>query len=457
MKIPHLMLVAVSAIAFTLLSFTNLPSDYAEQWNRVTSLLKNKLPESAEKVLDSIEQKAIKDKNQTQLLKTYLFRPNIFSETIEEDHNQYSIKYLETKVGQLDAVHDAILHAELARSYFNYCVFHIDIFGFNPYNTPIEGDITKVNMKYWDKATFQTVIDRHFAEALKPVEALKKARTKDFVILYDNYPDSAQKNLMYEPSMYEFLLHCAAYCYSTRATNENINEEWNTDLWWKPAAEFAKTELGDFDSEWIKALKLYQKLITYSIEQKSNDLLVYNDYKRLKLVNNYFNDKDLYKKSLETLKKRYPDNPVTAEISLDIAEILVYQFDLNNSDSTHFDNLQKAKALYDEIIAKFPNTSYAEQSKEIISSIESPYVSLRYLPTQLPNEPIPAVLEYKNVTHPYYRIVKINRETYTGKIDADFLQKKEIVAEGEFDLPAETDYRTHTTLVLLPPLEIGRY
>ncbi|MBR5028054.1 MAG: hypothetical protein IKX51_02425, partial [Bacteroidales bacterium] len=404
-----------------------------------------------------IEQKAIKDKNQTQLLKTYLFRPNIFSETIEEDPSQYSIKYLETKVGQLDAVHNAILHAELARSYFNYCVFHIDIFDFNPYNTPIEGDITKVNMKYWDKATFQTVIDRHFAEALKPVEALKKARTKDFVILYDNYPDSAQKNLMYEPSMYEFLLHCAAYCYSTRATNENINEERSTDSWWKPAAEFAKDELGDSDSPWIHALKLYQKLIAYSIEQKNNDLLVYNDYKRLKLVNNYFNDKDLYKKSLETLKKRYPDNPVTAEISLDIAKMLVEQYDLNEYDSTYFDNLQKAKALYDEIIAKFPNTSYAEQSKEIISSIESPYVSLRYLPTQLPNEPIPAVLEYKNVTHPYYRIVKINRETYSGKIDADFLQKKEIVAEGEFDLPAETDYRTHTTLVLLPPLEIGRY
>ena len=262
---------------------------------------------------------------------------------------------------------------------------------------------------------------------------------------------------MYEPSMYEFLLHCAAYCYSTRATNENINEERSTDSWWKPAAEFAKAELGDFDSEWIKALKLYQKLIAYSIEQKNNDLLVYNDYKRLKLVNNYFNDKDLYKKSLETLKKRYPDNPVTAEISLDIAKMLVEQYDLNEYDSTYFDNLQKAKALYDEIIAKFPNTSYAEQSKEIISSIESPYVALRYLPTQLPNEPIPPVLEYKNVTHPYYRIVKINREIYTGKIDADFLQKKEIVAEGEFDLPAETDYRTHTTLVSLPPLEIGRY
>jgi hypothetical protein len=223
-------------------------TDYSTLWKSVNDNLNNNLPESAEKVLDSIEQKAIKDKNPTQQLKTYLFRPSIFSKTIEEDPSQYSIKYLETKVGQLDAVHDAILHAELARSYFNYCVFHIGIFDFNPYNTPIEGDITKVNMKYWDKATFQTLIDRHFAEALKPVEALKKARTKDFVILYDNYPDSAQKNLMYEPSMYEFLLHCAAYCYSTRATNENINEERSTDSWWKPAAEFAKAELGDSDS-----------------------------------------------------------------------------------------------------------------------------------------------------------------------------------------------------------------
>ena len=140
-------LIAAVACLFMAIATNAQNNNYAEMWTRAKNALANKLPESAEKVLDSIEQKAIKDKNQTQLLKTYLFRPNIFSETIEEDHNQYSIKYLETKVGQLDAVHDAILHAELARSYFNYCVFYIGIFDFNPYNTPIEGDITKVNMK----------------------------------------------------------------------------------------------------------------------------------------------------------------------------------------------------------------------------------------------------------------------------------------------------------------------
>ena len=82
---------------------------------------------------------------------------------------------------------------------------------------------------------------------------------------------------------------------------------------------------------------------------------------------------------------------------------------------------------------------------------------------QLSNEAIPAVLKYKNVTHPYYKIVKVSEkelEKLNGMHRDDMyqaLKKKSAVVEQELTLPAETDYRRHNTLIALPALDCGIY
>ena len=110
------------------------------------------------------------DNNPTQLLKTWLYRQNIFQFTVEEDPDQHFIQYAETKIGQLDEVHNALLHEEIAKAYAEYLdqnEWRISE------NLPIDGDISKVEMKYWDKESFKTRINQHYDEALKPVEALR--------------------------------------------------------------------------------------------------------------------------------------------------------------------------------------------------------------------------------------------------------------------------------------------
>ena len=91
-------------------------NNYETMWKTVKENLEKDLPESAEKELNAIEEKASKDKNQTQLLKTWLYRQNIMLRTVEEDPEQAFIQYIETKVGQLDEVHDALLHEEIAKA-----------------------------------------------------------------------------------------------------------------------------------------------------------------------------------------------------------------------------------------------------------------------------------------------------------------------------------------------------
>ena len=86
--IATLLLDAMTFISFAKAKNTPIPDDYEPKqdkyetmWKKFEEHLKNSLPESADKVLESIEQKALNEKNQVQLLKAYLFKQKVMVET----------------------------------------------------------------------------------------------------------------------------------------------------------------------------------------------------------------------------------------------------------------------------------------------------------------------------------------------------------------------------------------
>ena len=432
-------------------------NNYETRWKKVKENLEKDLPESAEKELDAIEKQAAKDKNQVQLLKTYLYRQNIFQRTIEEDPDQHFIQYAESKVGQLDEVCNALLHEEIAKAYAEYLEADEWIIS---ENLPIDGDLSKVEMKYWDKESFRTCINQHYAEALKLVEALKKAKTEDFMALYEN-KDNNEKYIEYEASMFEFMFHRVANYYQEQADADDV--EGDTEAWWLPAKDFVKADFGNDDNPLTKCLKIFQDLMAYNLKNKNEDVLIYNDFKRFEFVNGILDEDDKYQAAMEALKAQHADNPLSAEITSLIARNMIDQQDSHSEDSAYFDNYKKAKALCEEAIAKFPKSSGAKNCQNLIKRIEAPQIDMSLNSVQLPNEVIPTVLEYKNVTAPYIKIIKVS-ENELKKLDElrkeDLLKelnKMKAVEEAELSLPVETDYRQHSTLIALPTLECGFY
>ena len=326
MKRTTIIIATVALVAIGLLAFATPDktpdnpktpkNNYETMWKKVKENLEKNLPESAEKELDAIEQQASKDKNQVQLLKTYLYRQNIFQFTIEEDPDQHFIQYAESKIGQLDEVCNALLHEEIAKAYAEY--LNDNEWRINE-NLAIDGDLSKVEMKYWDKESFKTRINEHYAEALKAVEALKKAKTEDFMVLYEN-KDNNKEYIEYETSLFEFIFHRVANYYQEQADADDVEGE--TDDWWLPAKDFVKADLGSDDSPLIKCLKIYQDLIAYNLKQKNEDVLIYNDFKRLEFVNNTLGillHYTQYQAAMEDLKAQHKDNPLSAEITSLIA------------------------------------------------------------------------------------------------------------------------------------------
>ena len=90
-----LLLLATALLSFGLLTNNDdkpMKNDYETLWKRFEEKLDDDLPESAEKVLNEIEKKAEKDKNQVQLLKTILYRQKVMAETVEDAYEQAYIK-----------------------------------------------------------------------------------------------------------------------------------------------------------------------------------------------------------------------------------------------------------------------------------------------------------------------------------------------------------------------------
>ena len=432
-------------------------NNYETMWKKVKENLEKNLPESAEKELNAIEEQALKDKNQVQLLKTILYRQNIFQFTIEEDPDQHFIQYAESKLGQLDEVGNALLHEEIAKAYADY--LESNQWRINE-NLPVDGDLSQVEMKYWDKESFKTRINQHYQEALKPVEALKKAKTEDFMVLYEN-KNNNERYIEYEASLFEFMFHRVANYYQQQSDADDVVGE--TDAWWLPAKEFVKADLGQTDNPINQCLKIYQDLIAYNLKGNNEDVLIYNDYKRFGFVNDILDKDDRYQAAMEDLKAQHKDNPLSAEITSLIARNLMNQQEGNSNDSAYFDNYRKAKTMCEEAIAKFPKSTGAKNCQNLIKRIEEPQVDLSLNSVQLPGEAIPAVLQYRNTIAPYYRIVKVSEkdleklDEMNKKEKLKELGKRKAVVEQELSLAPETDYRSHSTLIALPALERGIY
>ena len=462
MKRHLLIIIGVLLAAATLISFRLLTNNdnkpmptnpYEKLWKQFNEHLENDLPESAGKTLDQIEQKAVKDGDQVQLLKSFLYRRKVMFTTVEDDSDQAWLEYALAQLDRLDTVPQAVLHCEIACIYAEYLDDNLSSINDN---IAIDGDLNGVEMKYWDKKTFERLIDEHFSLALQPIPQLKAVNSKDYLTLYER-PDPYY--LRFEPTMFDFLFHRVTNHYRNNADADDLDPEWDTQLWWLADMEFAKADLGDSDNAIIRCLRIFQQLIN---ENRDNEnLLLYNDYKRYSFVNGIIKEHALYQQAIQSLRERYRDNEQYSNLSAELAGNLIEQYREFPNDSAYYDNYQRAAAICREGIEAYPKHCY--DCKHTLEYLQSPDLHFSFNEVQLPNENIPVVMEYRNLRSPYYKIVKVT-EKDLKKMDNLYgqelmatLRKKSAHKDGIVTIPEETDLLSHSAIVALPPLEEGFY
>ncbi|MBO4327795.1 MAG: hypothetical protein J5831_00110, partial [Bacteroidales bacterium] len=221
----------------------------------------------------------------------------------------------------------------------------------------------------------------------------------------------------------------------------------------------AKADLGDSDNAIIRCLRFYQQLILQN--QDNEDLMLYNDYKRLVFVNGILKEYEPYQKAIRNLMDKHRGNKQFAGLSNCLAASLIQQYESNSDDSAYFDNYRQAAEICKQAIYAYPKDS--DECRHTLEYLNHPQVEFALNEVQLPNENIPVVMEYRNVEHPYYKIYKVTEKELKelNKLYEKELKEKLLKIhpdlEGAIDLPAETDLRSHSAIAALPPLEEGYY
>jgi len=394
MKIKQLILTAITLLFMA--SCTKAQSTYDSQWNEFNENISKRLPESAQKIIDEIESLATAEKNDVQLLKVAVKRSEVF-QLNSENMVDTTINYCKAYLPKLSDVSQAILKIEIAKKCNDFS-YHYN------YNSE--------------------EIENQYISALENLKALKKTSMSIYKPLFDD--DKTKFEIELEPTAYDYILHNLLNFY-----------------------------VEDLDEYLEKYNTLYAKLIDFDYNNKYIKAADYNKINHIESLVNYYQDNKhnaLYFNELNDLLKNCKDNVTIARIKSSQANIMM----LN-------ENYVEALRLCEEVIAMDSISEVYTICKECKKSILDKSVSIEMQHVQVPGLPIPVGLTYKNTTNPSYRIYKVHTKDISKKYHYNLeeivklLTFKEIVIEKTINIQAETDYKSHSSLVSIPALEVGSY
>ncbi|MCF7561174.1 carboxypeptidase-like regulatory domain-containing protein [Sabulilitoribacter multivorans] len=441
-------------------------ADYDDLWTKVEQFETEGLVQSALKTVENISQKASKDKNHPQLIKTMLFKSK-FALVLEEDAQLKIIKDFKKQIELSEFPTKNVLESILANLYWQY--FNQNRWQF--YNrTKTTEKVDAEDFRAWDLQTLFDEIHLHFQNSLQNGLILQLEPLSHYDALLNLQKDSK----IYRPTLFDFLNHEALAFYKTNETNIT-----------KPAYKFEidnpdflgevvtfsslKIESKDSTSLQLNALKIYQDLVQFHLKDKEPFALADVNIERLKFINQHatFNDKEtLLLQVLKAESSKIKSHEVSGLYDFEIASLYYNQSQKYQpiSNEEHRWKAKEAIEICNAVISKFPENTGSEKCKVLKQHIEQQTLQITtedYLPIQ---KHVRLLVRYKNLNSLQFAIYKLNRnqleklnKLYRKEEQHFFIKKLEVDKNWENTLRNENDYQTHSTEVLVPKLNNGTY
>jgi uncharacterized protein YfaS (alpha-2-macroglobulin family) len=446
----------------TMLKFMN--DSYPELWKQVDSLDRLGQPKSALEIVDKIYEKAAKDENPTQIIKSTLYL-NRYNAMLEEDGLVKAINRMSEQVEKAEFPVKPILQSMLAEGYYSY---------FNNQQWKIRDRSATAN---FEKADIQTWSEKDFVEktvelylASMSDERIKQVKLTDLSeILY--YAD--KDGIALRSTLYDFLAHRAVDYFSndqTYLTKPAYQFTIDKSEYFAEADAFAalKIETKDTESLKHKAMLIYQDLIKTHLDDADKSALIDADLKRLTFVYNNYNGvgkNNFYEATLQNMQKRHLENPMSAEIAAKIANLYVADasnYDRNKGDDYKW-NYKTAYNIANDAIKKHPNSIGASQCQAIIANIEQKSLGVTMEQVNAPNQAILAIAYYRNVEKAYVKVIATTHDEVQefGKVGRDIwlqkLNERTAVKSFSLDFKNDGDFRPHDLEFKIEGLNHGLY
>ncbi len=439
------------------MSQTNNP--YTLNWKRVSEFEKKGLTQSALEEVRKIFSLAVKDANEPQQIKSAMYQMK-YRNMVEEDNAQNNLQYLDTLRDHATGAAKNILQSMQAEAYWAYQRSQ----RYRLYNRTALTEENSHDITTWSNEKLHNTITRLYKASLENKNLLQNTPVTKFEAILDKGKNTAHLR----PTLYDFLAHQALeYFVSTERdlTKPSYSFIIKDPKAFSPASEFSKSAFATSDSTslYYNALLVFQDLLKFHIANKNEDALIDADIRRIQFVYDHgvFVKKDsLYHNALKELQSRYSENSSVAQAGYLQAVLFNSSAESAKPDSN---GKIKAKAIAEEMIRKYKGSEGAINSQNLINSILQPNIVLEVEKVNLPGQPFRNFIRYRNVQEMYFRIVPINRNFLNdlwGKGENEvwsMILKQKHLKSFKIELPAETDFRTHSVEVKMDPLPVGMY
>lgn len=439
---------------------------YESLWEKVEKLETEDLSKSALKLIETISKKARIEKNETQIIKSLLYKSK-FALILEEDAELNIVNDFKAEIAIAEGSTKNILHNYLANIYWQY--FQQNRYTF--YNrTTTETKVDTVDFRTWDLNTLFQEIDTHFQASLEHPEALQKLPISNFNVILNKVKGSSE----FRPTLFDLLAHNALSFYTTSENSiQKPADAFQIDnaevLCEAYSFSFLNTYSTDTYSLQSKALKIFQQLVSFHFGNADIRPLVSVDIERLLFIHQFatFADKDnLLIEVLQNSAESIKNSPLSGLYTFEIAYRYQQMGGTYNpqTNEEHQWKLKEAIALCDKVIATFPKSRAAEKCQALKSQIETPFIQL-LTEKHIPNNTIGRLLvtykNYETIQLTAYKIsqkqLKELNELYPEAKKLTFLKNLPVQTTWNSTLKTENDFQTHSTEISMPALANGYY
>ena len=430
---------------------------YRREWRQIDSLLGQRLPASAYKIIVEVYNKAYKNHQQMAALKAQLY----YFRTVGFHDGEDTVRIREARIllKKATGTERLIWHSILAQLYFEYYLRH----SWELSSRTALATTVSDNLKEWDADQFMSAIAKHCQRSLD-VGAIDVPIGDYAAIL-----DSGANARYLRPTLYDLLAFRAIQC--LRAGNDNVTSaalsfQMDDPALLAPVSAFIHAPLNIKDSlssQW-QTLRIYRQLLKLHMNDRQPDAFIDADLQRIEFVylNAAFADKrKRYEEALKHIVVTYPENATAAEASY---RLLALQLDVEDPQpGKQGPDRPAIKRQLGELLKKFPKTEAGIHAWQLIQTIEQRSLSIVAEETTLPDVPGRVLVRYRNVPNAWFRVVKIDpqwqrEQEYDrmGMFDS-ILLKLPAMLSFRSSLPGSEDYEPHSTEVKIDALPPGAY
>jgi len=419
------------------------PANREALWKQVAATEKKGLPKTAAAKLQLIYDSALRDGRHAEAIKA-LAKRITHEGAVQGNKPEEKITRLQAELEKTPNEAKPLLQTILGHWYWQY--FRANRYRFLQRTAtaqPLGDDFTT-----WDLPRLYREIDLHFTNALADGR-LKTIPTTDFgdLLTKPTLPEH------YRPTLYDFIAHEALGFYSSgefaEAKPEDAFEVRASDPLLGPLDKFLawQPQTTDTESPQFKAVRLYQDVLRFHLDDADSSALIDADILRLlhgKRIATGDSANDRFVEAMQSLVEREP-GPLSAWARYHWAQTL-------HADGDSVEARRVAIAGRDS----FPKSRGGNHCHNLVAQIEAKSISVAT--ESVWNAPWPELaVTYRNITKAHFRLVPADWNKLREKQfrlsrleDRRALLKREPLKSWRHDLPPTADYKQRTGHFTVP-------